>query len=199
MRILGVIVTPDHLRPVQQSMRQVALLGGGGLVLTTRPLRAVLPDGIDVVDLSQLEEGMLLSRVERALALHVPAAVLRVLHRVARAGDLLGRLAPVDAPLLRPRVEALQDRHRVLARRSRSGPYAALWRLLGPWYVARRLDGDGLLARLDLDSFDGIVVPDDDAVPVAARVLRRRPGLTAHNRWTPQRVVRVYADRVRRA
>ena len=198
VRVLGVAVLPTHARAVERALRQVAALGGSGLYLTAQPVGTALSQTIEVVDISALERHAWPSRLERAVVLRGPGLVLRVLGRAARLVDALTRPAGPDRPRLRPRVAALQQRHRELARRLRWGPYAAFWRVVGPWYVGRRLERDGTLANLDLAGFDGMVVPDDHSVPVAVRVLRRRPELEVHRRWTGQTIARIYAERARR-
>lgn len=197
VRVLGVAVIPRHVRAVERSLRDVAALGGSGVYLTTQPVRAVLPDSIEVIDISATERRSIPSRLERAVVLRVPGLALRLARRLVEVVGVAGVGGPGSAAA--QRVAAVQQRHRLLARRFRWGPYARFWRVVGPWYVARRLESDGTLAALDLDAFDGLVVADDYMVPVASRVLRIRPELEVHRRWTPQTIARRYAERSRRS
>ncbi len=199
LRVLGLALLPTHIRPVEQVLREVAGFGGTGMYLTVQPVRSAVPGSIEVVDRSAIERRTPTSWLERALVLRAPGQALRLLGRAAGLLDAVTRPAGAGRPRLQPRVAALQERHRGFARRMRTGPYGAFWRHLGPWYVAHRLERDGTLDALPLEEFDGIVVPDDFGVPLAVRLLRRRPELEVYRRCTRENIAGVYAARVRRA
>ncbi len=199
LRVLGLAVLPAHTRPVEQVLREVAGLGGTGMYLTMQPVRSPVPGSIEVIDRSAIERRTLTSWLERAVVLRVPGQALRLLGRAARLVDAVTRPAGAGRPRLQAWVAALQEQHRGFARRMRNGPYAAFWRHLGPWYVARRLERDGTLDALLLEEFDGIVVADDFGVPLAVRLLRRRPELELYRRCTREDMAGVYTARVRRA
>lgn len=195
VRMLGLAVLATHARPTEKSWQQVALQGGGGVYLTTQPVSADLPPGIEVIDVSAIERRALISRFERAVVLRVPGTMLRLLARLAAVLDLLTRPLGARRPRVAPRVAGLQARHRAMAKRFRWGRYAAFWRLVGPWYVTRRLERDGVLDRLPLEDFDGLIGCDNDVLPLAVRLVRRRPELTITRRCTPESIARSYAAR----
>lgn len=191
MRVLGVALTDKQAVQTEAALRNFASFGGGGVYLAGRPPHGPLPPSIRVVDISRIETGNLLVRLERAVLEQAPAATLAWAGNSAEAA-----LAPDVAHRMADRIDRLRQRHRSVVRRVRTGPYDYAWRNVGPWYVARRLVDSGTLDALDMSTFDCFVLPDDFATPIAFRALQLNPELDVRRRWTRTAIARIYAERV---
>lgn len=193
MRVLAVAINGKQARNAEAALRHFADFGGSGVYLAGRTPKSTLPESIRVVDISGIEEGNLATRLERAIVLELPAKALRGVGKAIRAVEARSPGSTRGGPR---KLRGVQRRHQQLARNIRHGPYDYLWRNVGPWYVARRLESSGTLAALDMTSFDCFVMPDDFAIPFAYRALQLNPDLDVRRRWTRTAIARVYAEQV---
>jgi hypothetical protein len=94
-------------------------------------------------------------------------------------------------------VTRAQDKHRRVAHAIRyQGPYDFIWRNVGPWYAARKLELAGTFHALDLEDVDCAILPDEFMTPLVVRALRVNPDLDVRTRWTRRAIARIYADKV---
>ncbi|SOC52398.1 glycosyltransferase [Ornithinimicrobium cerasi] len=197
LRLLAVAMSVKQARAAEGALANFAAFGGGGVYLTSVPPQHRLPTSVRVVDISGIEQRTLVSRLERLLVLQLPAVALR---GAARASRLVGRVAAPAGQRASSLVARAQAKHRSVAHAVRHrGPYAFLWRNVGPWYAARKLELAGTFDSLDLENLDCALLPDEFMTPLVVRALRVNPDLEVRARWPRRAVAHIYADRVLRA
>lgn len=194
MRLLAVAMSGKQARAAEAALTNFASFGGGGVYITAVPPSTTLPPTVRVVDISGVERQTLLSQVERLVVLRAPAFGLRGLGRAAR---LVGSVSPGAARRATAAVDRLQRAHRRAAHTFRHrGPYDFLWRNIGPWYAARKLEIAGTFQALDLKNVDCVILPDEFMTPMVVRALRVNPDLDVRSRWTRPAIARLYAEQV---
>lgn len=194
LRLLAIAMTAKQARASEAALGNFASFGGGGLYLTSVPVRTALPSSVRVVDMSYVEKQSLLSKIERLLVLRAPALALRGL---SAGGRGVSRVAPPAGRVVQRVVERAQAEHRKAAHAFRyRGGYNFLWRNVGPWYTARRLEHEGAFHQLDLSSIDCALLADEFMTPLVVKALRVNPDLDVRSRWTRRAIARIYADRV---
>lgn len=194
LRLLAVAMSGKQARAAEAALGGFAAFGGGGIYLTSVPVRSALPPSVRVVDISGVERHTLLSRLERLMVLHAPAATLRSLGRAASG---LASVAPGPGQRAEYLITRARGTHRRLAHAFRHrGPYDFVWRNVGPWYAARQLEIAGTFQALDLANVDCAILPDEFMTPLIVRALRVNPELDVRTRWTRRAIARIYAERV---
>lgn len=194
LRLLAVAMTGKQARTAEAALVNFASFGGGGVYLTGVPVTAALPSSVRVVDISGVEHRAVFSQLERLLVLRAPALALRGAGRLAK---LVGTVSPPAGRRAVSGVARLQHAHRRAAHAFRHrGPYNFIWRNVGPWYAARRLEIAGTFQALDLKNVDCVILPDEFMTPLVVRALRENPDLDVRTRWTRRAIARVYAEKV---
>lgn len=194
LRLLAVAMSGKQARAAEAALASFASFGGGGVYLTSVRTGHSLPATVRVVDISDIEQHTLLSQLERFIVLRLPGVALRGAGRVAR---LVGSVSPPLGQRAISLVARAQDKHRRVAHAFRyRGPYDFVWRNVGPWYAARKLELTGTFQQLDLEHLDCAILPDEFMTPLVVRALRVNPDLDVRTRWTRRAIARIYAEKV---
>jgi hypothetical protein len=177
VNVLYLALSSARIGPVSRDAAHVVDAGGSATIVVTKPdAWTDLPPEVQVLPLADAESGHWFLRAERIAVFRLPALLLRLLRKLlvlgARAPGPVGGAARTG----RDGVERALVRQQRAATRFHKERFGRFYRNVRPfvlWRVAR----SEVLPKLDLSTFDAVVVADSLSTSLAWQLADANPDL----------------------